>query len=194
MTRLLAQGAVNLALQGQTVPVTVGGGGMALITNSLGAISWIVSLAVFSFAIVVAFSPRFMAREPSEASAVAVGVRVGRPYIGSSALAGLAGIFFAFRLNAASPLFGRDGAQDAFFILFFSGAVFGNRAGNPVGVLIAALYLALLKNAMSIMGLDIFLQTILVLASAMCSGLFNLGYEALVNWLFKNRKAAAPAS
>ncbi len=194
ITGILAQNAVNLILRGETVFIGIDSGLMNALINIFCAVSWIVSLAVLALAIVLCFSPRFSAAKSASGWKGAAGLRIGLPYLGSSALAGLAGIFFAFRLNAASPMFGQDWAHEVFFILFFSGVIFGNRAGNPVGILIAAIYLGLLNNAMSILGFDIFIQRVVALASATGAIFFNLAYEAIASWLYKSKKIAQAAA
>jgi ribose transport system permease protein len=195
ITGAIAQTAVNLILQGRTIGVQLDPDSINVLMNAFGILSWIIALAVFALATILAFVPRIAREDSPEAptSYGAAGIRIGLPYLASGLIAGITGVFFALRINAATPSFGNNWIYEILFVLFFSGAIFGSRAGNPVGVFLAALHLAILNNTMSILGMDFLVQTLVVAVIGMLSIFWNLGYEALVSYLFIKQKAKTPA-
>jgi ribose/xylose/arabinose/galactoside ABC-type transport system permease subunit len=191
ITGAIAQTTVSLILKGEFVRVQLDPDSIHVLMNVFGILSWVIALAAIALAILFSFVPLLTRKDSTDApiSYGAAGIRIGLPYLASSMIAGITGIFFALRINGATYSFGNYWIHEILFVLFFSGTVFGSRKGNPIGVLLAALYLAILNNTMSILGIDVFLQTLIIGISAIGSVFFNFGYEALVSYLFKKQKS-----
>lgn len=81
-------------------------------------------------------------------------------YTNMGLLAAIAGIVFAGRLNAASPLAGQGFELDAVASCFIGGASTSGGVGTVMGAVIGALIMGVLNNGMSIMGVNIFWQQI----------------------------------
>ena len=75
-------------------------------------------------------------------------------YTNMGFLAGMAGLVFAARLNAASPLSGQSFELDAIGACFIGGASAYGGIGTVGGTLIGALIMGILNNGMSIMGIS----------------------------------------
>ena len=75
-------------------------------------------------------------------------------YVNMSFLAGVAGLVFAARLNAASPQAGMSFEMDAIAACYIGGASAYGGIGTVSGALIGALIMGVLNNGMSIMGID----------------------------------------
>jgi putative multiple sugar transport system permease protein len=76
-------------------------------------------------------------------------------YVNNSILAGLAGLVFAARLNAASPRAGNGFELDAIAACFVGGASASGGIGTIAGAIIGALIIGVMNNGMSIMGLGV---------------------------------------
>jgi putative multiple sugar transport system permease protein len=76
-------------------------------------------------------------------------------YVNNSILAGLAGLVFAARLNAASPRAGNGFELDAIAACFVGGASASGGIGTVAGAIIGALIIGVMNNGMSIMGLGV---------------------------------------
>ncbi len=81
-------------------------------------------------------------------------------YANMGFLAGLSGIVFAGRLNAASPLAGDGFELDAIAACFIGGASATGGVGTVMGAIIGGFIMGILNNGMSIIGLDVFYQDI----------------------------------
>ena len=76
-------------------------------------------------------------------------------FVNMGALAALAGLIFAGRLNAATPQAGNLFELDAIAAAVIGGASFTGGIGTVVGAVIGALVMGVLNNGMSLMGIGI---------------------------------------
>lgn len=81
-------------------------------------------------------------------------------YSNMGLLSAVAGIVFAGRLNAASPLAGQGFELDAIAACFIGGASTSGGIGTVMGAVVGGLIMGVLNNGMSIMGVNIFVQSI----------------------------------
>jgi putative multiple sugar transport system permease protein len=79
-------------------------------------------------------------------------------YVNMGVLSAVAGICFASRLNAASPLTGQNFELDAIAACFIGGASAYGGIGTVIGGVIGALVMGVLNNGMSIMGMSTDIQ------------------------------------
>jgi putative multiple sugar transport system permease protein len=79
-------------------------------------------------------------------------------FINLGALAALAGLVFAARLNAGTPKAGTGFELDAIAACYIGGASASGGIGTVVGAIIGALIMGVMNNGMSIMGISIDLQ------------------------------------
>jgi len=98
----------------------------------------------------------------SEVAARAMGVRVARHkvwlYMLSGALAGLAGLLFAARVNAGDPTAGLNYELTAVTATIIGGTnLFGGR-GSVVGTIIGALIMGVLQNGLNLLAVPSFYQ------------------------------------
>jgi putative multiple sugar transport system permease protein len=77
------------------------------------------------------------------------------------ALAGLAGLIFAARLNVATPKAGLGFELDVIAACFIGGAAMTGGAGKVVGAVIGAFIMGVMNNGMSIMGIGIDWQQVI---------------------------------
>ena len=68
---------------------------------------------------------------------------------------------FAGRLNSASPLAGNNFELDAIAACFIGGASAKGGVGTVIGAIIGGLIMGILNNGMSIMGFNIFIQSVI---------------------------------
>ena len=97
-------------------------------------------------------------------------------YTNMGLMSAVAGIVFAGRLNAASPLAGDGFELDAIAACFIGGASATGGIGTIIGAVIGGFIMGILNNGMSIMGLSIFWQDIakgLVLLGAVGFDVFS---------------------
>ena len=73
-------------------------------------------------------------------------------YVNMSVLAAIAGVAAASRINSASPLAGVNYEMDAISACFIGGASMYGGAGTVVGAIIGAMFMGVLNNGMSILG------------------------------------------
>ncbi|NMB02443.1 MAG: sugar ABC transporter permease [Firmicutes bacterium] len=93
-------------------------------------------------------------------------------YVNMAFLAAVAGIVFAARLNSASPQAGQSFELDAIGACFLGGASAYGGIGTVGGTLIGALFMGILNNGMSIMGISSNVQQVvkgLVLLAAVAA-------------------------
>jgi len=94
----------------------------------------------------------------NEKAARLSGVKTNRilflAYVNMSLLASIAAIVFSSRLNSASPQAGQGFELDAIGSCYIGGASAYGGIGNVGGVLIGALIMGVLNNAMSILGIS----------------------------------------
>lgn len=93
----------------------------------------------------------------NEKAAALSGINVNRvmffAYVNMAVLATFAGIVATARLNAASPANGLNFEMDAISACFVGGASMYGGAGTVTGAIIGALFMGVLNNGMSIVGL-----------------------------------------
>lgn len=81
-------------------------------------------------------------------------------YANMGFMAAIAGIVFAGRLNSSSPVAGVGFELDAIAACFIGGASATGGVGTVMGAIIGGLIMGILNNGMSIMGINIFWQSI----------------------------------
>ncbi|MBI9011328.1 MAG: sugar ABC transporter permease [Clostridiales bacterium] len=81
-------------------------------------------------------------------------------YANMGLMAAVAGIVFAGRLNSSSPVAGVGFELDAIAACFIGGASATGGVGTVMGAIIGGLIMGILNNGMSIMGINIFWQSI----------------------------------
>jgi len=69
-------------------------------------------------------------------------------------LASIAAIVFTARLNAATPQAGRNFELDAIAACYVGGAAVAGGKGSIIGAVIGALFIGVLNNGMSILGVS----------------------------------------
>jgi putative multiple sugar transport system permease protein len=92
------------------------------------------------------------------------------------ALAALAGLIFAARLNTATPKAGQGFELDVIAAVFIGGASMAGGAGQVAGAVIGAFIMGVMNNGMSIMGVNIDWQQVikgLVLLAAVVFDVYN---------------------
>jgi putative multiple sugar transport system permease protein len=92
------------------------------------------------------------------------------------ALAGLAGMIFAARLNTATPKAGVGFELDVIAACFIGGASAAGGIGRVSGVVIGAFIIGIMNNGMSIMGIGVDYQQVIkgvVLLAAVCLDVHN---------------------
>ena len=97
-------------------------------------------------------------------------------FINMGALAGLAGLIFAARLNTATPKAGLGFELDVIAACFIGGASASGGVGKVLGAVIGAFIMGVMNNGMSIMGIGIDYQQVikgLVLLAAVCVDVYN---------------------
>ena len=171
-------GMMSIALGiGQVIsgarPVTIIDAGMtALATGSLGPFRWIVlvSVVVAIVAHILLFNTRFgtylLATGGNFEGSRDLGIRVDsvkvRAYLISGTLAGLGGVMLASRIGSAEPTAGPPYLLTAIAATVLGGvSLFGGR-GTILGPVIGALILTALLNLMTILGVGVLFQPIVV--------------------------------
>jgi putative multiple sugar transport system permease protein len=90
-------------------------------------------------------------------------------FVNMGALAGLAGLIVAARLNSATPSAGQSFELDVIAACFIGGASASGGVGKVMGVVIGAFVMGVMNNGMSIYGLGVYWQMVvkgIVLLSA----------------------------
>ena len=105
------------------------------------------------------FGRRVYAMGGNEKAAKLSGVNTERMtfliFIIMGALAALAGLIFAARLNVATPKAGQGFELDVIAACFIGGAAVTGGVGKVIGAVIGAFIMGVMNNGMSIMGIDI---------------------------------------
>jgi putative multiple sugar transport system permease protein len=97
-------------------------------------------------------------------------------FVNMGALAALAGLVFAARLNTATPKAGAGFELDVIAACFIGGASAYGGVGRVTGAVIGALIMGVMNNGMSILGIGIDYQQVikgLVLLGAVCLDVYN---------------------
>lgn len=82
-------------------------------------------------------------------------------FVNMGALAAVAGLIFASRLNSATPRAGMGFELDVIAAVFIGGASASGGVGKVVGVVIGAFIMGVLNNGMSIMGIGVDYQQVI---------------------------------
>ncbi|WP_349571116.1 multiple monosaccharide ABC transporter permease [Azotobacter salinestris] len=82
-------------------------------------------------------------------------------FVNMGALAAVAGLIFASRLNSATPRAGTGFELDVIAAVFIGGASASGGVGKVVGVVIGAFIMGVLNNGMSIMGIGVDYQQVI---------------------------------
>ena len=93
------------------------------------------------------------------------------------ALAALAGLIFAARLNVATPKAGRGFELDVIAACFIGGAATTGGVGKVVGAVIGAFIMGVMNNGMSIMGIGIDWQQVIKGAVLMLAVFLDVYYK-----------------
>lgn len=111
------------------------------------------------------FGRRIYAMGGNEKAAKLSGINTERLtffiFIIMGALAALAGLIFAARLNVASPKAGAGFELEVIAACFIGGAATTGGVGTVVGVVIGAFMIGVMNNGMSIMGIGIDIQQVI---------------------------------
>lgn len=97
-------------------------------------------------------------------------------YTNMGFLAAIAAIVFAGRLNSSSPLAGEGFELDVIASCFIGGASMKGGEGTIIGAIIGGLIMGILNNGMSILGFNIFIQSVikgLVLIAAVAFDVYS---------------------
>jgi putative multiple sugar transport system permease protein len=97
-------------------------------------------------------------------------------FVNMGALAGLAGLIVAARLNSATPSAGNSFELDVIAACFIGGVSASGGAGKVMGVVIGAFFMGVMNNGMSILGIGIFWQQVvkgIVLLAAVYLDVYN---------------------
>ena len=81
-------------------------------------------------------------------------------FVNMGALAGLAGLVVAARLNSATPSAGNSFELDVIAACFIGGVSASGGVGKVMNVVIGALFMGVMNNGMSLVGLGIFWQQV----------------------------------
>ncbi len=116
----------------------------------------------------------------SERAAALSGIRTKRTtfwvFVNMGVLSALAGLIFTARLNAATPGAGTMFELDAIAAAFIGGASASGGVGSVIGAVIGALFMGVLNNGMSLIGLGVDWQQFikgLVLLLAVAFDIYN---------------------
>jgi putative multiple sugar transport system permease protein len=108
------------------------------------------------------------------------GIRTNRltffTFVNMGALAGLAGLIVAARLNSATPSAGNSFELDVIAACFIGGASASGGVGKVMGVVIGAFVMGVMNNGMSIYGIGIYWQLVvkgIVLLAAVYVDVYN---------------------
>lgn len=97
-------------------------------------------------------------------------------FVNMGALAGLAGLIVAARLNSATPSAGNSFELDVIAACFIGGVSASGGVGKVMGVVIGAFFMGVMNNGMSIYGIGIFWQQVVkgvVLLAAVFFDVYN---------------------
>lgn len=101
-------------------------------------------------------------RQAAWLSGIHVGKRLNLVYSLSGALAGLAAVILAGRMNSGFPLAGAGAELDAIAAVIIGGASFSGGVGTVWGTLTGALIIGLLRNGLNLLNVSSFWQTVVI--------------------------------
>ncbi len=97
-------------------------------------------------------------------------------FVNMGALAGLAGLIVAARLNSATPSAGNSFELDVIAACFIGGASASGGVGRVMGVVIGAFVMGVMNNGMSILGIGIYWQYV-VKGLVLLAAVYVDGYQ-----------------
>ena len=97
-------------------------------------------------------------------------------FVNMGALAGLAGLIVAARLNSATPSAGNSFELDVIAACFIGGASASGGVGKVMGVVIGAFVMGVMNNGMSILGIGIYWQYV-VKGLVLLAAVYIDGYQ-----------------
>jgi putative multiple sugar transport system permease protein len=97
-------------------------------------------------------------------------------FVNMGALAGLAGLIVAARLNSATPSAGNSFELDVIAACFIGGASASGGVGKVMGVVIGAFVMGVMNNGMSILGIGIYWQYV-VKGLVLLAAVYVDGYQ-----------------
>jgi putative multiple sugar transport system permease protein len=180
----------------ETEPVALFVARNAVFAGILVALSWLMAsykglpnVLIIMFGLMVAYDfitnrttlgRRIYALGGNEKAARLSGIRTERlafyTFVNMGALAALAGLVFAARLNTATPKAGLGFELDVIAACFIGGASASGGVGRVMGAVIGAFIMGVMNNGMSILGVGIDYQQVikgLVLLAAVCVDVYN---------------------
>jgi ribose transport system permease protein len=101
-------------------------------------------------------------REASRLAGIPVNARLNTVYALSGALAGLAAVLLAGRMNAGFPLAGVGAELDSIAAVIIGGASFFGGVGTVSGTLIGALIIAVLRNGLNLLNVSAHWQMVVI--------------------------------
>lgn len=133
-------------------------------------VSFLVVLALYGVAAVfmgrTATGRHIYAVGGSPKAAQYAGIDVARllvlVYVLCSALAGVAGVLLAGRVNSAYPTAGLGAELDSIAAVIIGGASFFGGRGTPGGVFLGAVIMGLVRNGLNLMNVSVFWQQVLI--------------------------------
>jgi putative multiple sugar transport system permease protein len=180
----------------ETEPIALFVARNAAFAGILVALSWLMAsykglpnVLIIMFGLMVAYDfitsrttlgRRIYALGGNEKAARLSGIRTERlafyTFVNMGALAALAGLVFAARLNTATPKAGLGFELDVIAACFIGGASASGGVGRVMGAVIGAFIMGVMNNGMSILGVGIDYQQVikgLVLLAAVCVDVYN---------------------
>jgi ribose transport system permease protein len=188
-TGLLVRSLANSGMNGQTIMAR-------LDYPAVSGIFWLVFAAAAALAIILLQFPALNAKKSPDPAGEGVFprlARLGLPFVLTAFLAGATGIVFAARLGASTPTMGNNMELDALFIVIIGGGIFAARSGNPIGAIIAAFLISMISNALSILGVSVWIQYIVKAVIFLGAIFLRWGFDLIVSWMYRKRSVAAAA-
>jgi ribose/xylose/arabinose/galactoside ABC-type transport system permease subunit len=115
---------------------------------------------------------------------------VGLPYVLSSLAAGLAGVLYLWRFQAADPTMGANREFTVLLAVVMAGTVWGGGLGNAVGAALAALAVTLMNSAFVYEAVPSWVQTPIQGAGIILFAALGTASYRVVDWAYRRRAAA----
>jgi ribose/xylose/arabinose/galactoside ABC-type transport system permease subunit len=113
----------------------------------------------------------------------------GLPYVFSSAMAGLAGLFYLGIVGYGTIAAGTGLEAEVILIVLLGGTAFGGGLINGIGAILAALTVAVARNSMMRSSLPYLWQEVIKGIALLVFGLLCQLYYMILNWAFKRSKS-----
>lgn len=187
IARALAYAASD---EGQPMGLHLDGALAGALTRAAPLVGWGLSLALLAAGLLLAQFPPGGDRPSRPVSPARRALALGLPYVGSSAVAAMAGVLLVCRTQGATISYGTGADQDAIVALVLGGAWLAGRRANCLGVLFAALLLRALDLGSSLAGVS----PSLTMALKGALGIAGLGFGLLVHWVIGAVHAGRPGA